>query len=261
MTDERYCVAGHCLRILFDDGDGQTLLPNFENFRIASDDVRPDRFTVSVLPSLNDWEEGAHEIGQFDCGGSNHAVMRRSDDGYQFAISNPSGVMCARIIADPLFQDVRVTLVSPEESDRRFGLNNCMMLSYSFALCEEDTLLVHASVIRNNGRGYLMTAPSGTGKSTHTYLWYKNIPGSDLMNEAVVRIQRSSENTIRRLSPIEAFAMMLPSCNNMKWDRRVYTAVCSSLNHLVATAKLWELGCRPDREAALVCYEAVSKDN
>ena len=170
-----------------------------------------------------------------------------------------------------------------------------MMLSYSFALCEEDTLLVHASVIRNNGRGYLMTAPSGTGKSTHTYLWYKNIPGSDLMNDdnpviriventakvygspwsgktpcyrnieapigAVVRIQRSSENTIRRLSPIEAFAMMLPSCNNMKWDRRVYTAVCSSLNHLVATAKLWELGCRPDREAALVCYEAVSKDN
>ena len=295
MTDERYCVAGHCLRIQFGDGDGQTLLPNFENFRIASDDVRPDRFTVQVLTALNEWEEDTHEIGQFDCGGSNHAVMRRSDGGYQFAISNPSGVLCARIIADPLFQHVRVALASPEESDRRFGLNNCMMLSYSFALCEEDTLLVHASVIRNNGRGYLMTAPSGTGKSTHTYLWYKNIPGSDLMNDdnpviriventakvygspwsgktpcyrnieapigAVVRIQRNSENVIRRLSPIEAFAMMLPSCNNMKWDRRVYTAVCSSLNHLVATAKLWELGCRPDREAALVCYEAVSKDN
>ena len=153
MTDERYSVAGHCLRIQFGDGDGQTLLPNFENFRIASDDVRPDRFTVSVLPSLNDWEEDTHEIGQFDCGGSNHAVLRRSDGGYQFAISNPSGVLCARIIADPLFQHVRVTLVSPEASDRRFGLNNCMMLSYSFALCEEDTLLVHASVIRSERNG------------------------------------------------------------------------------------------------------------
>ena len=70
MTDERYCVAGHCLRIQFGDGDGQTLLPNFENFRIASDDVRPDRFTVQVLTALNEWEEDAHEIGQFDCGGS-----------------------------------------------------------------------------------------------------------------------------------------------------------------------------------------------
>lgn len=293
MTEERYCIAGHCLKVQFDDGDGQTLLPNFDNFRINPDDPRPDRFTVQVLQEICDWEDDAHEIGQFDCGGNNHAVLRRSDNGYQFAISNPADVLCARIATDSLFHRVRVSLISPEMSDRRFGLNNCMMLSYSFALCEEDTLLVHASVIRNNGKGYLMTAPSGTGKSTHTYLWYKNIPGSDLMNDdnpvirivdntaivygspwsgktpcyrnieapigAVVRIQRNSENVIRRLSPIEAFAMMLPSCNNMKWDRRVYTSVCSSLNHLVETTRLWELGCRPDREAALVCYEAVSK--
>lgn len=54
MIEERYCVAGHCLRIQFGDGDGQTLLPNFENFRIASDDVRPDRFTVQVLTALNE---------------------------------------------------------------------------------------------------------------------------------------------------------------------------------------------------------------
>ena len=53
-------------------------------------------------------------------------------------------------------------------------------------------MLMHASVIRHQGKGYLMTAPSGTGKSTHTRLWYDNIPGCDLMNDdnPVVRIFR-----------------------------------------------------------------------
>ena len=34
-----------------------------------------------------------------------------------------------------------------------------------------DTLLFHGSVIAIDGEGYLFTAKSGTGKSTHTRLW------------------------------------------------------------------------------------------
>ncbi len=34
-----------------------------------------------------------------------------------------------------------------------------------------DTLLLHGSCLSVDGQGYLFTAPSGTGKSTHTRLW------------------------------------------------------------------------------------------
>ncbi len=34
-----------------------------------------------------------------------------------------------------------------------------------------DTFLFHGSVVAVDGEGYLFTAPSGTGKSTHTKLW------------------------------------------------------------------------------------------
>ena len=34
-----------------------------------------------------------------------------------------------------------------------------------------NTILFHGSVLAIDGRGYLFTAPSGTGKSTHTRLW------------------------------------------------------------------------------------------
>ena len=36
---------------------------------------------------------------------------------------------------------------------------------------ERDTFLFHCSAIAVDGKAYLFTAPSGTGKSTHTRLW------------------------------------------------------------------------------------------
>jgi len=38
-------------------------------------------------------------------------------------------------------------------------------------LIERDILLLHGSVVAVDGNGYLFTAKSGTGKSTHTRLW------------------------------------------------------------------------------------------
>lgn len=293
MTQERFCIAGHCLSVFFSYDDSKILLPSFERFAIELNDEREDVLKVSIVNELP-WQVDAHEIGQFDCAGNNHGVYLRQDKGYQFEISNMDGKLCARIVTDTLFHNVQVQLTTEDLNERRFGLGNCMMLSYSFSTCEMDTLLVHASVIRNNGKGYLMTAPSGTGKSTHTRLWYENIPGSDLMNDdnpviriidgtpivygtpwsgktpcyrniqapigGIVRIQQRPENSIRQLSPINAFTMMLPSCNTMKWDKRVYSGVCTSLEHLIMGTRLWELGCLPNAEAAQVCYNAVTSN-
>lgn len=38
-------------------------------------------------------------------------------------------------------------------------------------MVEHDTFLFHCSAVAVDGRAYLFTAPSGTGKSTHTRLW------------------------------------------------------------------------------------------
>ncbi|MBP5581611.1 MAG: hypothetical protein J6X85_07500, partial [Ruminococcus sp.] len=38
-------------------------------------------------------------------------------------------------------------------------------------MIDYDTILFHGSVIAVDGAGYLFTAKSGTGKSTHTRLW------------------------------------------------------------------------------------------
>lgn len=57
----------------------------------------------------------------------------------------------------------------------------CRMLSEKLA--SYDCFLLHASAVAYQNRAYLFTAPSGTGKSTHTSLWVKNFPGAEIIND------------------------------------------------------------------------------
>ena len=51
-------------------------------------------------------------------------------------------------------------------------------------LFDRDTLLFHGSAVALDGRGYLFTARSGTGKSTHTRLWREVFgPGATMIND------------------------------------------------------------------------------
>ncbi len=51
---------------------------------------------------------------------------------------------------------------------------------------EYDTFLLHGSCVAVDGVGYLFTAKSGTGKSTHTHLWL------ELLGERAVMVNESS---------------------------------------------------------------------
>lgn len=44
-------------------------------------------------------------------------------------------------------------------------------------------VMLHSSCVEYNGKAYLFSAPSGTGKSTHTHLWLKYVPGTRIIND------------------------------------------------------------------------------
>lgn len=296
MTTLSCKVAGHVLAVEFMDAHNDaSLLPSFKPFQLTEDEAAVQEPTLVVTVSDDfDFDTLGQEVGQFDCGGCNHGVYLLEDGSYQFVVSNLQGHICSRMQSNPDFSHCTVALVGEGFAQRNYGLNNAMMMAYAFCFATQGTLLVHASVIRKDGYGYLMTAPSGTGKSTHTHLWYKNIPGCDLMNDdnpivrvletgeaiiygspwsgktpcyrniqapigAFVRIQQRPKNEIRQMSAIEAFTTLLPAVSSMKWDKRVYKGICQTISSLVGCVKVFELGCLPDAEAAHVCYNAVRK--
>ncbi len=294
MSTMRCRIAGHLVEVVFhDDHNDASLLPSFAPFVLTDDDAQDESpaLVVSVKDDFH-FSSLGREVGQFDCGGCNHGVYLLDDGGYQFVVSDVRGEVCSHMQSNADFSHCQVALLGQSASQRNFGLNNAVMMAYAFCFATQGTLLFHASVIRKDGYGYLMTAPSGTGKSTHTYLWYKNIPGCDLMNDdnpvvrvtdegeaiiygspwsgktpcyrniqapigAFVRIQQRPKNEIRRMSNIEAFTTLLPAVSSMKWDKRVYKGICNTVSALIAKVAIYELGCLPDAEAAHVCYEAV----
>ncbi len=44
-------------------------------------------------------------------------------------------------------------------------------------------LMLHSSCVEYKGKAYLFSAPSGTGKSTHTHLWLKYLDGCRIIND------------------------------------------------------------------------------
>lgn len=288
-----YKIAGHKLSIDFNSPlSNEELLPNFAPFSCEEDGET--LLTISISDNWK-WEQNTKGIGHFDVGGNEFRVYRTADNGYQFEIYDTTSHLCSRMQCDPDFKHCNVRLYDGNQNQLSYGLNNCAMLAYAFSSAVHNTILIHSSVIKCNGKGYMMTAPSGTGKSTHTHLWYTNIPDCDLINDdnpivrimdgkpvvygspwsgktpcyrniqapigGIVRIVQHNKNTIRQLKAAEAFAILLPACSNMKWDAQVYKGICNTITKIIESCGIWELKCLPDNEAAILCHETICKES
>jgi len=289
MNIQYYKVAEQVFAFRTKEGDNQEYLPSFTPFVHAHTANEPLLFTLTVDDDLLPLKDG-ETIGEFDSGGAFFKVFRFADGGYQFLIAPPGGDYCGMLQTDALFSTGTVALRNDEWA-RAFATNNSMMLMYAFAAADKNTLLFHASVIKNSGHGYLFLGKSGTGKSTHSSLWLKYIEGSELMNDdnpvvvaspkgaivygspwsgktpcyrnisapvgAFVRIRQEKVNHITRDNTLEALSALLPSVSSMKWDDRIYNGIFDSISLLIEHVPCYTLGCRPDQEAAEVCHNAV----
>ena len=289
-----FVIAEHYIRIIFKDTrrNNMSLLRSFEPFRTAESLSGGLFFQLTVDDSLQPKREGRERIRTFDTGNGDTVVDRYPDGGYQFIIKDIRGGECCLLQANKDFSNCQCALNGNYDM-RCFGLNNALMLVFAFAGSHQQTLLIHASLVRHNGRGYAFIAKSGTGKSTHVSLWLRHIPNCDLMNDdnpiiriidgqpyiyggpwsgktpcyrqvkaplgAVTRIDRAPENSIEKLPPIEAFASFLPSCSSMKWDSDIFNNVCNTVTKVVETTGIYTLHCLPDKEAAILCHKTISQ--
>ncbi len=269
------------------------LLRSFEPFMVKDNNDKKLFFRLTIDDTIRPVEKSRRErIRTFDTGNGDTIVDRIDDGGYQYIIKDLKGGECALVITNKDFSDCRCALNGNYDM-RCFGLNNALMLVFAFAGSRQQTLLVHASLVRNNNYGYAFIAKSGTGKSTQVSMWLRYIPGCDLMNDdnpiiriidgqpyiygspwsgktpcyrnvkarlgAITRIDRAQENSIEQLPPIEAFASFLPSCSSMKWDNEIYNAICDTITKVIETTNIYTLHCLPDRESAILCHKEISK--
>ncbi|MBP0960981.1 MAG: hypothetical protein J5864_02465 [Oscillospiraceae bacterium] len=154
-----------------------------------------------------------------------------------------------------------------------------------------DSVVFHGSVISVDGQGYLFTAKSGTGKSTHTRLWREMLGDKAVMVnddkpiikvtdegvtvfgtpyngkhrlgcnmsvplKAICILERGEKNTIKEISKSEAYAMLLQQVYRPK-DPVQMTKTLKLIDKMAANVGLYKLACNMDIEAAKVAYNAM----
>ena len=289
-------IADFDIRIIFEDAhvNNISLIPAFAPF-ISNETSENLFFQMTVDDTLSPVPKDQRErIRKFDTGNGETIVDLLPDGGYQFIIKDITNAECCLLITDKDFSTCRCAL-NGTMNMRRFGLNSALMLTFAFAGCTHDTLLIHASLVRHNGYGYAFIAKSGTGKSTQVSMWLRHIPNCDLMNDdnpiiriidgkpyiyggpwsgktpcyrnvkaplgAITRIDRAKSNSIEKLSAIEAFASVLPACSSMKWDVDIFEHICDSVTKIVETTNIYTLHCLPNKESALLCKNHITVNN
>lgn len=200
----------------------------------------------------------------------------------------PEDISCERRISDRAATDEgRPILPWPETYLETLAL--CRKVAD--ILVQYDTLLFHGSAIAVDGEAYLFTAPSGTGKSTHTRLWRELLGKRAFMvNDdkpflklaqngfevygnpwdgkhhlsrnvrvplrAVCLLEQAKDNRIEPVSPSELY----PSLLGQTYRPRLPEAMARVLkltDRLVSAAQLYRLGCNMKPEAARIAYVAM----
>ena len=293
-----YRIGGHIIVLHAPETLLRQLLPSFTPF-IVDDHDRSHEAEATMQMYLDNntaTEESDNDrirrfVRDVDTGNGITRVERYSDGGYRFLIHSADGQECALLTSSADFTQCHCTLLARTEIWQSFALNNTMMLSYAFSTAAQETLLLHASVVRYQGKAYAFTAPSGTGKSTQVANWLRAIDGCDLINDdnpiirmidgkpvlygspwsgktpcyrnveaplgAVIKIERADSDYTTPLSPLQAFSTLITACSSMKWDEEIHDKTCQTISAIVGSTKMMTLHCTPHTSSAIVCKNAL----
>ncbi len=159
-------------------------------------------------------------------------------------------------------------------------------------LLRHNGMMLHSSCVEKDGFAYLFSARSGTGKSTHTHLWLKNLEGTRIINDdkpalvydngkwyacgtpfsgktdenidvkipvrAITFLHRSETNTVKRIPPFQAVSLLLEQTIKPA-DRSLAENMLELADLLLREVPVFSLGCNPQDDAAVVAYNEIER--
>lgn len=157
-------------------------------------------------------------------------------------------------------------------------------------LLQHCGLLLHAALVKYNGKAIAFSGPSGVGKSTHADIWCTCL-GAHIINgdraalrngkegwhaygspyagtsgiykndsaplAAIVLLKQAKENRICRLTQAEAFRYIYPELSVHHWERSFVINVTDLCLQLLAEIPVYMLECRPEESAALLVKKSL----
>ena len=284
---KKYDVAGHVFAVEDTEGRGLTLA-SYRPFETAEG---LPLFTLSVAGEYSDALAAGFEEDTRQDDGDQIIISGKLSDGRKaFVYEWTKGKALLASNADYS----QATLYANDEQ-LRHAVDNSLMLLYALATAPSATLLFHSSTVVSHGKAYMFLGVSGTGKSTHSRLWLKNIEGTWLLNDdnpvvrldaggkacvygspwsgktpcyindhyplgGVVQLRQAPHNSIRRQTVMEAYASIVGSVSGKRWEKNIADGQHATTDAMIRSVGMWHLDCLPDAAAALLCHDNITKE-
>ena len=152
-------------------------------------------------------------------------------------------------------------------------------------LLKSRKVILHCSFVHVNKKALLFSADKQVGKSTQAALWEKFGAGKTINGdravvgekngrlfawgipfcgtsgisenfgapvEAIILLSQGDENTLRLLSPVEAFKGLIGKITYHQWDMKAAGAAADAVCLIADKAKVYSFSCLPDESAVRV---------
>ncbi|MEN6316031.1 MAG: hypothetical protein ABFD25_17485 [Clostridiaceae bacterium] len=234
--------------------------------------------------------------------------LRKKDpeQGYFIYMHNRNTKMVATTLeADPKWKSIKIQYI---ESDLPFPIKEQTELirwddyrsfqlagiTYRNHLLSRDSITIHSSAFAAGGKGVIISAPSGTGKSTHARLWKEfygdevvfvnddrpairfldHIPmlcgtpwsgSTDVYSNmkvplnCIVMLEQSPINSIEQLEMERALQLLMPRCFLPYFDKELMDMAIITLENLIRAVPVYLLKCRPDYEAVELVWKCLNQ--
>lgn len=164
--------------------------------------------------------------------------------------------------------------------------------AFNSYLMDFNGVMIHSSCVEKDGYAYLFSADSGTGKSTHTHLWIKNLPGTRIINDdkpalikengvwyacgtpfsgktdenlnvkvpvrAITFIKRGEENKVSKLPVSEAVKLLFGQTIRTSYENRAHKLL-EAVDSILRSVPVFSLECNMDDDAAFTSYNGIER--
>ena len=184
--------------------------------------------------------------------------------------------------------------ISPHNPRPPYAESICVYRAIADRLPLYHRAVFHGAVISCKGNGYLFTAPSGTGKTTHIRLWQQFVDGVEIVNgdkpilrvengeaeayatpyagkeryqnhgsiflKGICLLRRGEQNRIRRVTTGEVLREIVKQLYIPKEEEPVVKTL-ELLNELMVTVPVYLLECDISEEAVKASFEALTGES
>lgn len=164
-------------------------------------------------------------------------------------------------------------------------------LFYRYIL-QHDGILLHSSCVVKDNKAYLFSAPSGTGKSTHTNLWLEEFIDAYILNDdkpaiiykdntlyaagtpfsgkydisknllvpigGICFLERSENNWIKEINKKQAIFEILNQTERVPYEEDM-NLILHHISNIVSNITIHKMGCNISKEAVYTAYNKMNK--